>query len=122
MLTLTSIDELKEASNALIKLQTSYPSLFEKLVHIVGLTRALQFKYDYMGNLILDENPSRYSPQFVQSSVLRLYRKELQALKDDVDFPAVKHFFANFKDIGSAKLGLLILGKSPESVSEVIIK
>ncbi|PKR85029.1 hypothetical protein [Heyndrickxia camelliae] len=116
MLTLTSLDELKEAKKALSELQVRYPALYEKLVHVVGFTRALQFKYQYMGSLLMDEEASRYTPSFVQGSVLRLYKKELQNLKDDIDFPVIKRIFSTMKSIGYSRISLLILGKSPETI------
>ncbi|MEK5393207.1 MULTISPECIES: hypothetical protein [Heyndrickxia] len=116
MLTLTSLDELKIAKEALAELQTSYPELYEKLVHVVSFTRALQFKYQYMGSLLMDEDASRYTPPFVQGSVLRLYKKELQTLKDDIDFPVLKKTFINIKGIGYSRISLLILGNSPERI------
>jgi len=116
MLTLTSLDELKEAKTALSELQVRYPALYEKLVHVVGFTRALQFKYQYMGSLLMDEDANRYAPSFVQGSVLRLYKKELQSLKDDIDFPVIKRIFSTLKGIGYSRISLLILGKTPENI------
>ncbi|MGV3466872.1 MAG: hypothetical protein ACO1OT_16470 [Heyndrickxia sp.] len=123
MLTLTSLDELKEAKTALSDFRVKNPALYEKLVHVVGFTRALQFKYQYMGSLLMDEDESRYTPSFVQGSVLRLYKKELQSLKDDIDFPAIKHIFSTLKGIGYSRISLLILGNTPEKmVGAPIIK
>lgn len=116
MLTLTSLDELKEAKMAISELKVSYPALYEKLVHVVGFTRALQFKYQYMGSLLMDEDASQYTPPYVQGSVLRLYKKELQSLKDDDNFTAVKHMITNMKSIGYSRISLLVLGKTPETI------
>ena len=49
MITLSSVDELQTAETELEKIKNSYPELFNKLLHVVGLTRAFQFKYQYMG-------------------------------------------------------------------------
>jgi hypothetical protein len=116
MITLSSIDELKATNEALEKLKKDYPVLFKKLVDSIKLTYAFQFKYHYMGSLLMDENPDKYSPHFIYGSVLRLYKKELQKLKDDDDFNVLKHFFTTFKSTGYAKISLLILGKTPESL------
>ncbi|RFU60443.1 hypothetical protein [Peribacillus glennii] len=116
MITLTSHNELKETKNAIENLKTSYPVLFEKLVDVVNLTRALQFKYQYMGCLIMDEDPNYYAPNFVQGSVLRLYKKEVQKLKEDLDSPVLKQTFHDFRDTGYANISLLILGMAPEAL------
>lgn len=117
MITLSSHDELKETKEALDTLKKSYPDLFEKLVDVVNLTRALQFKYQYMGCLIMDEDPSYYAPNFVQGSVLRLYKKEVQKLKEDLDCHVLKQTFNDFRETGYAKISQLILGTTPESLT-----
>ncbi|PLT33427.1 hypothetical protein [Bacillus sp. V5-8f] len=116
MITITSHDELKETKQAIDNLKNSYPGLFEKLVDVVNLTRALQFKYQYMGCLIMDEDPSHCAPNFVQGSVLRLYKKEVQKLKEDMDASVLKETLNNFRETGYANISLLILGMTPESL------
>lgn len=114
--TLCSIDELKEAKKAIDQLQDSYPHLFEKMVHVAGLTRALQLKYQYMGCLIMDEDSADCLPNIPYSSVLRLYKKEVQTLKNDEHIAMLKQLFTSFKETGYAKISLLALGRSPESL------
>jgi hypothetical protein len=116
MITLSSIDELKATKEALEKLKKDYPNLFEKLLDMVNLTRAFLFKYQYMGCLIMDEDLGQCTPNFVYGSVLRLYKKELEKLKYDHDSQVLKQFFSEFKQIGYAKISLLVLGKTPESL------
>ncbi|MDN3017348.1 hypothetical protein PH210_14205 [Paenibacillus sp. BSR1-1] len=116
MITLSNIEELKAAKESIEYLKKDYPNLFEKLLEVVNLTRAFQFKYHYMGCLIMDEDPGQYSPNFVYGSVLRLYKKELQRVKNDVDSEVLKQFFDKFKGIGYAKISLLALGNTPESL------
>jgi hypothetical protein len=116
MITLSSIDELKATKEALEKLKIDYPNLFEKLLEMVNLTRAFQFKYHYMGSLIMDEDPGKYTPNFVNGSVLRLYKKELQKLKNDTESQILKQMFSEFRNTGYAKISLLVLGMTPESL------
>lgn len=116
MITLSSIEELKTAKDAIDQLKKDYPNLFEKLLEAVNLTRAFQFKYHYMGSLIMDEDPGEYTPNFVYGSVLRLYKKELQRVKDDPNSHVLKQFLSAFKSTGYAKISLLALGNSPESL------
>jgi hypothetical protein len=114
--TLCSLDELKKVKKALDQLENSYPALFEKMVHVMNLTRALQMKYQYMGCLIMDEDPSDCLPNLPQGSVLRLYKKEVTSLKNDADAYIMKQTFTSFKETGYAKISLLALGRTPESL------
>lgn len=116
MITLTSIDELKDTNEALGKLKNDYPALFEKLLDMIKLTHAFQFKYHYMGCLLMDEDPDKYAPNSAYASVLRLYKKEVQKVKDDHDFMMLKQFLSTFKNTGYAKISLLTLGMTPESL------
>lgn len=108
MITLSSVDELQATEAALEKIKYSYPELFNKLLHVVALTRALQFKYQFMGTLIMDENPDEYTPEFVMPSVIGLYRGSSK-LKDD---PNIRYYFRP-----SPKLKILDMPKSVCSCS-----
>ncbi|MEC0275163.1 MULTISPECIES: hypothetical protein [Peribacillus] len=116
MITLSNVGELQASEAALEKIKGSYPELFNKLLHVVALTRALQFKYQFMGTLIMDENPNEYTPEFVMPSVIELYIEEVQKLKDDPNIQVLLQTFSQSKNIGYAKISMLVLGKSPESL------
>ncbi|MEH7612336.1 hypothetical protein [Gottfriedia acidiceleris] len=116
MITLSSIDELKTTKETLEKLKFEYPNLFEKLLYMVNLTRAFQFKYHFLGCLIMDEDPSQYTPKFVEDSVLKLYKKELKNLLNDPDFQELKRTFSENKNTGYSKISLLALDIKPESL------
>jgi hypothetical protein len=116
MITLSNVDELQASEAALEKIKYSYPELFNKLLHVVALTRALQFKYQFMGTLIMDENPNQYTPEFVMPSIIELYIEEVQKLKDDPNIQVLLQTFSQSKNIGYAKISMLVLGKSPESL------
>lgn len=116
MITLSNVDELQASEAALEKIKYSCPELFNKLLHVVALTRALQFKYQFMGTLIMDENHNEYTPEFVMPSVIELYIEEVQKLKDDPNIQVLLQTFSQSKNIGYAKISMLVLGKSPESL------
>ncbi|YCI77750.1 hypothetical protein M1D47_03655 [Bacillus sp. R1-10] len=116
MITLSNVDELQASEAALEKIKYSYLELFNKLLHVVALTRALQFKYQFMGTLIMDENPNEYTPEFVMPSIIELYIEEVQKLKDDPNIQVLLQTFSQSKNIGYAKISMLVLGKSPESL------
>lgn len=116
MIALCSHSELKEAKKALESLEQSQPALYEKWVHVINLTRAFQFQYQYMGCLIMDEDCRRYSPEFVQGSVIRLYKKEVAKLTEDDNIEALRQTISKFQNAGYAKISLLALGRSTESL------
>lgn len=116
MVTLTSLHQLQATNEALEKIKNEYTGLFDKLLDMVNLTRAFHFKYHYMGALIMDEDPGEDKPNNVYGSVLRLYKREMQKLKEDADFHVLKQFFAENKSTDYAKICLLILGMTPESL------
>ncbi|MFP3510321.1 hypothetical protein SB775_11800 [Peribacillus sp. SIMBA_075] len=116
MITLSNVDELHAAEATLEKIKSSHPELFNKLLHVVALTRAFQFKYQFMGTLIMDVTPNECTPEFVMPSVIRLYLEEVQKLKNDPNFQVLHQTFSQYKSIGYAKISMLVLGKSPESL------
>ncbi|HHY72135.1 MAG TPA: hypothetical protein GX497_02690 [Bacillus bacterium] len=123
MIIYTNLNELISAKQAIEKMKQDYPALYAKLVHTIYLTRALQFKYHYMGCLLMDKDSGEASPHFVYDSVLQLYKNEIQKLKDDKDFEVLKQLIAKVSNTNFSKLCLLILGTKPESlvgVSNVI--
>jgi hypothetical protein len=116
MVTFTSLNELTESSRALEELKKDYPDLFVKFLDVVNLTRAFQFKYHYLGALLLDKDPGEDKPNFVYGSVLRLYKREVQKLKDDADFQVLKQFFIQSQNKDCTKICLLALGATPDSL------
>jgi hypothetical protein len=117
MITLCSQNELREAQNAIKNLEQSYPELFEKLLDVINLTRAMQLTYQYMGCLIMNVDPGNSHPQFIYRSVIRLYKKEIQKLTEDKDIEVLRDTFNLFKNVGYARISQLALGKSPESLA-----
>jgi hypothetical protein len=113
--TVSSIDELKATNNAIANFKKDYPKLFETLLEMVNLTRAFHFKYHFMGCLIMEEDPGESTPN-VYGSVLRLYKKEMQKLKDDKDFQVLQQLFSDFRGTSYPKICLLVLGMTPESL------
>ncbi|OIK11611.1 hypothetical protein [Bacillus sp. MUM 13] len=121
MISLSSVNELETANDALQSFKMQSPAFFEKLLHVVSLTRALHFKYQYMGSLIVDGEKTVSSPEFVRPSVIQLYQNEVQQLKKDAEFQTLKEIFTRYQTIGFAKLSLLILGNKPESLSGAVV-
>jgi hypothetical protein len=116
MITLSSIENLQEASQTLERIKEDAPALHAKLLHAVHLTRALQFKYHYLGCSLLELECKEATPTYVSTSVLNMFKRELSALKKDPQFFLVKQLFSNYERIGYAKICLLILDRTPNSL------
>ncbi len=122
MIALANHHDILATKEALDVFKLEHPSLFDQLLHVVSLTRQLHFKYHYMGNLLMNEDPTIYQP-LVKESVMKLYLKEIQMLKDNDRNGVVQTLLAESRHHGYAKISLLILGKSPESlIGAAIIK
>ncbi|MFZ4451251.1 hypothetical protein [Salibacterium aidingense] len=120
MIALSSLEELHAARQRIEDLKDGYPELFEKLVHIVSLTKQMQLHCDYLGCLLLDQDPERYRRPHIRSSVLRLYREEIESLKRHPEAEEVKKLFQTCRPIKYRPLCQLILGESPESLKGII--
>ena len=121
MITLSSTNQILAAKKAVEQCKAGHPEAFTILLHMINLTRALQFKYQYMGSLITGEDVSACKPAFTERSVLQLYLREMHELLDHPDSEAIRSLFKEYEEIGFARLALLALGKQPESLSGSLI-
>lgn len=102
------------AKSAIEELKATKPTLYKRFVHIIHLTRQMQFKFQYMGCLIMDEDPSKFRPKFLDDYVLIVYQNEIEKLKADNQVLELKQLLAVYKMVGYAKLCELVMGKNPE--------
>ncbi|MDQ0298112.1 hypothetical protein J2S78_000520 [Salibacterium salarium] len=122
MIALSSIEELQAAKNKIEQLNLSAPNLFDKLVHVVTLTKQMQLRYEYLGSLIMEEDSTRFVNQHIRTSLLDLYQKEVQNLKHPTEKQEVEQLFSMYKSIGYENICKMILGESPESLKGVAEK
>ncbi|MFC3882229.1 hypothetical protein ACFOU2_01275 [Bacillus songklensis] len=121
MVSISSLAELKAVKAELEKIRESEPALFEIWLHVIHLTRQLQFKYHYMGCLITNEDPGKYAPRSVQSSVISMYQNEVRALMEKNGAEKLKDLLKKYPKIGYNKISLLSLGQTPESLVGVSV-
>ena len=114
MLTTTSFSELVHAKKEINALKVKKPTVFKQFVHIIHLTRQMQFKFQYMGSLIMDEDPSAFRPIIKDDYVLTVYQQEIAKLKSNSKATALKQLLADHQSMGYATLSDLVLGVSPE--------
>ncbi|MBD1381857.1 hypothetical protein [Metabacillus arenae] len=111
---LANLNELYKAKEGLEELKQQHSELYELLLHVVSLTRQLQIKYGYVGSLLMDEDLTKYRPKFIRESILSLYQKEVQKLKDHPEINEVKETIKRHRNVSDSKLFLLALGAKPE--------
>lgn len=114
MLTTTSFSELMQAKNDINELKDTKPTLFKQFVHIIHLTRQMQFKIQYMGNLIMEEDASKFQPTLKDKYILDVYQKEITNLRLNDATSDLKQLLSDHQTMGYATLSDLVLGVNPE--------
>lgn len=113
MLITASINELVSAQKAINDLKTEKPEVYTNFTNIVLLTRQLQFKYQYMGCLIMDEEAESYCPSQKTDYVVNVYHQEIEKLKAQTKIAEVKELLSEYKQIGYSNLCKLVIGENP---------
>ncbi|MGC4378378.1 hypothetical protein WD019_15855 [Fictibacillus sp. Mic-4] len=116
MLIASSYDELKNAQLAIEKLNATKPSIHKKFLNVIRLTRQLQFGYQFMGSLLMDEEPGKFQPRCQDDYVLSIYRQEIEKLKTDERFSELKQLLDSYKQISYANISKLALGEEPAAL------
>lgn len=114
MLTASSFGELMRAKHAMEELKNVKPAVYNQFEHIIHLTRQLQFKFQYMGCLIMNETADLYLPNVKDSYILNVYQKEIDKLKAEEAAADLQQVLASYKQIGYATLSRLVMGENPE--------
>ncbi|TDL30811.1 hypothetical protein E2R51_15890 [Jeotgalibacillus sp. S-D1] len=113
MLITASINELVSAQKAINDLKTEKPEVYKNFTNLVLLTRQLQFKYQYMGCLIMDEESERFCPGQKADYVVNVYHQEIEKLKAQTKIVEVKELLSEYKKIGYSNLCKLAIGENP---------
>ncbi|WP_330949068.1 hypothetical protein [Virgibacillus sp. MG-45] len=114
MLTTTSFSELLRAQKAIENMRQAKPALYQKFVNVIQLTRQLQYKLQFLGCLIMDENPGKCTPAHQSEFVLALYQKEVEKLKMDETADDLLELLASYQKLGYATICRLALGTNPK--------
>lgn len=116
MIITSSYEELVQAKRAIAKFKATKPEVYQQFLRIIHLTRQLQFNFQYMGCIIMDEDPSKFRPKVHDEYILKVYEEEINKLKRDQKVKDLKQLLDAYKQIGYGKLTGLILGKQPLSL------
>jgi len=117
-----NINSLYQIEEELDQLQRDYRELYEHLQHIVSLTRQLQIPYKYLGELLVRKEEAT-KPPFIRESVILLYQKEVNLLKEQKDFEKLLSILQRLEQVSYSQVFLLVLGAKPELIQvNTIIK
>lgn len=115
MIAISNLEDLHSIKEALERINKYQPNLFEKWLHVINLTRQLQFRYHYMGCLLTNEDPGRFVPKCAPS-VLSLYKSEIAKLKEDKEAETLLQLLHDYSKVGYSQISLLTLNQNPESL------
>lgn len=123
MLTSSSFNDLQNAKSAIENFKTASPTLFQKFMNAIFLTRQLQYGFQYMGCLVMDEDPNKFCPNSQDDYVLFVYQQEIETLKADSKVQELKKLLATYKQISYANICKLALGTHPRVlVGPVVVR
>ncbi|MTT30860.1 hypothetical protein GMB86_02380 [Terrilactibacillus sp. BCM23-1] len=120
MKVLSNLHDLREAKEKIETYKNEHEETFSHLLHLVNLTRQLQFKYDYLCGIIMGEDVTQVAPHFVQDSIIDLYKNEINKIDQRFhDLNALKSLLRDCRNIGYENFCLLVKGKTPEEIKGI---
>lgn len=122
MKTISSIQDLRNAEADVAIFKKKHPDTFYRLLHLVNLTRQLQFKYEYLCSLMLGSthDAERFAPHFVQRSIIDLYKNEIEKIHKHPDgLQDLEQLIKVHREIGYENFCLLVRGKTPEEIKGI---
>ncbi|AZU60568.1 hypothetical protein [Neobacillus mesonae] len=117
MLVSANYDDLKNAKLAIENLSVTDPSIYQMFLNIVELTRQLNYGFQYMGALLMDEDPSEFQPMDQDDYVLSIYHREIKNLKDHSKFSDLKRFLKEYHQLSYANISKLAMGQNPKELA-----
>src|SRR5699024_1101258 len=103
MIMTSRFNEVMQAKHAIDESKTEKPVVYKKYANISHLTYQLQFKFQYMGSLSMDEDSTKHCPKVQDDYVLNVYQPEIKKLKADDEVLNLKQLLAEYKQLGYAK-------------------
>ncbi|MDY0404383.1 hypothetical protein P5G51_002190 [Virgibacillus sp. 179-BFC.A HS] len=110
---MTSFQKISQVKKVIDDIKANKPTIYSKFINIVQLTRQLQYRFQYMGALILEEEAKKYEPAHQNAYVMRLYMQEINKFKEDENAWVIQNLLADYKELGYATISRLALGTNP---------
>lgn len=114
MLIASSFSDLLEAQHNIEAFKENEPTLYKKFLNLIQLTHQLQFPYQYMGRMVMDEDCKGVVPSHPNEYVLEVYKREVEKLKKENTAEELRKFMSSCKKIGYTNLAELLSGKNPK--------
>lgn len=109
-----SISDVIQVQGELMQIQNEQPKLYQRLVELVQLTRQLSVDYQYFGKQLIGK--SSHESAEVPYHIIELYKREIDAFKENQESASVLEFFSANEGIGFRAICKLILGVKPEKL------
>lgn len=116
MLVTSSIDELLQEQDAIEELKRTKPTCYQRFLNIIRLTRQLQFGFQYMGCLLMDEDTEAFRPTSPDDYVLSVYQQEINRLKADGIAEELHTLLDSSKPLSYSVICKLMLGENPKTL------
>lgn len=116
MLVHSSIDNLLQAQEAIEKLKQKKPTRYQHFLNIIRLTRQLQFGFQYMGRLLMGEEPETSGGDSSEDYVLTVYKREINKFKANGTAEELHTLLDACKPLSYAAICKLMLGESPRTL------
>ncbi len=79
MLISATIHELQNVRHAIENLKENEPVQYQQFKNIISLTRQLQYSFQYLGCLVMDDDPSEFEQHVQNGYVLSIYKSEIKS-------------------------------------------
>ncbi|SHN22097.1 hypothetical protein [Gracilibacillus kekensis] len=109
MIVSTNVQELQNVQKAIERLQKERPAQFQQFKNIIELTRQLQYGFQYLGCLLMDESISEFQPKVEDSYVQSIFQREVNELKKAHAFDQVKELLATYKEVSYDHICKIVL-------------
>ncbi|WP_408009802.1 hypothetical protein ACJROX_05750 [Pseudalkalibacillus sp. A8] len=119
MIALTSLHKLQQIKEKIEVIKMDNPDVYRDILHLISLTRQLQFRYQYLACLLTEEDAGSHYPNFTKQSVIDLYVHEVNRIKATDHNKITLELFSKNKECGYDKICLLFLGISPEKLKGI---
>lgn len=117
MLVSANYEDLIDAQMAIENLGETRPSIYQMFINIIELTRQLNYGYQYMGALLMDEDPSEFKPAGQDDYILSVYQQEIEKLKRNEKFCELKQLLKEYEQVSYTNISKLALGNPPKELA-----
>ncbi|SFA95205.1 hypothetical protein SAMN04488072_104108 [Lentibacillus halodurans] len=117
MLISANAQELQRVKQAIERLKENEPVQYQQFKNVINLTRQLQYSFQYLGCLIMNDDPREFEPRLQDGYVLSIYKNEIENLKQKQPIDAVQELLAAYKRVSYDHICKLVLGENVDMLA-----